>query len=665
MSDTEDTRNDAEDGYGRSPPASFRRRKMTRPPRDLEERHQALNELFGFKPFPQTITRKTARRDFEAADEIKKLSPQKPKSESLVNFGNVLWVVLFGWWVALVYAIVGGCLFISVIGKPYSKLCWKLRSYFFWPFGKYIVRERNYATGNNPENFPLTGENRIGVNVQDKVSPPTRTFEILSFVAWILIGLPVLSVVHFFVFFSCWGTVVFIPMAKVIVESWKLLFKSPLELDVVGHQGIDGQLLLCTFESMNFHYFKYRLWGISVWLINLIPFVLLTIVSGYLFPEDMKPSPIFVFFTALLSIVPTAYFIGMAVSSISAQSNFAVGAVLNASFGSIVELILYASALKNGGLNDFIIASVTGSLLSTMLLLPGLSMVFGGLRYKEQHFNAAAAGVSNVLLIVSVIGACAPTIFYEAWGNYTLQCNDCVPTETNSTNLNCHSCEYSQSPLDDEAYINGARPLTYAISFVLPLAYIVGLIFTLKTHAYIYEKSQEEGGNEQEGHDAPEWGKIQCIIILFSATFLFALVSEELVDAMKPALGSLGLHQSFVGILFVGLASNSAEILNAVNFALHDNIALSIEIGASGTVQAALIQIPFLVLMSTIFAKVTDSTNDLILIFPNLNLFAIIFSVIVNNYLSINGKSNYFEGTALVLIYTLFVLSFYFVPSAS
>ena len=34
--------------------------------------------------------------------------------------------------------------------------------------------------------------------------------------------------------------------------------------------------------------------------------------------------------------------------SISAQSNFAVGAVLNATFGSIVEIILYISALVKG-----------------------------------------------------------------------------------------------------------------------------------------------------------------------------------------------------------------------------------------------------------------------------------------------------------------------------
>jgi Ca2+:H+ antiporter len=90
--------------------------------------------------------------------------------------------------------------------------------------------------------------------------------------------------------------------------------------------------------------------------------------------------------------------------SISVQSTFAIGAVLNATFGSIIELVLYCSAIKFGSLDELVQSAVTGSLLATMLLLPGLSMVSGGLKYKEQRFNSAAAGVSSVLLIISVIG---------------------------------------------------------------------------------------------------------------------------------------------------------------------------------------------------------------------------------------------------------------------
>ena len=149
------------------------------------------------------------------------------------------------------------------------------------------------------------------------------------------------------------------------------------------------------------------------------------------------------FTTALLSVIPLAYYIGMAVSSISAQSTFAVGAVLNATFGSMIELILYCGAIRRGTLDELVQSAVTGSLLATMLLLPGIAMVFGGLKYREQKVNKLAAGVSNVLLVIAIIGAFTPTIYYWAWGNYSMSCRKCAPhTETNA--LVCTDCTYTQ-----------------------------------------------------------------------------------------------------------------------------------------------------------------------------------------------------------------------------
>ena|SRR3990167_6234139 len=87
----------------------------------------------------------------------------------------------------------------------------------------------------------------------------------------------------------------------------------------------------------------------------------------------------------------------------------------------MIELILFVSAILSGSLNNLVQASVTGfyfffffagyfiddakgTLLGMMLLLPGLSMVFGGVRHKEMHFNPTVAGVSGVLLLLSIVG---------------------------------------------------------------------------------------------------------------------------------------------------------------------------------------------------------------------------------------------------------------------
>jgi Ca2+:H+ antiporter len=57
-------------------------------------------------------------------------------------------------------------------------------------------------------------------------------------------------------------------------------------------------------------------------------------------------------------------------------------------------------------------------LLADLLLLPGLAMIFGGLKHKEQRFNPITAGVSSILLITSIIGAFTPTIFHSTFGQY-------------------------------------------------------------------------------------------------------------------------------------------------------------------------------------------------------------------------------------------------------
>ena len=81
----------------------------------------------------------------------------------------------------------------------------------------------------------------------------------------------------------------------------------------------------------------------------------------------------------------------MSIANISAQSSFAVGAILNATFGSIVELVLYYVSLKEG-LSELVMASLTGTLLATMLFIPGICMVAGGLKHSTQRFNWRSAG---------------------------------------------------------------------------------------------------------------------------------------------------------------------------------------------------------------------------------------------------------------------------------
>ena len=53
--------------------------------------------------------------------------------------GNVLWLVLAGWWLALAHLITAIMLAITIIGIPFSWAHLKLAGLALWPIGKIIV----------------------------------------------------------------------------------------------------------------------------------------------------------------------------------------------------------------------------------------------------------------------------------------------------------------------------------------------------------------------------------------------------------------------------------------------------------------------------------------------------------------------------------------------
>jgi len=188
-----------------------------------------------------------------------------------------------------------------------------------------------------------------------------------------------------------------------------------------------------------------------------------------------------VFILSLSSVIPLSYFIGMAVASISAQSSIGMGAVINASFGSIIEIILYSLALVDGK-GRLVEGSIVGSLLAGVLLMPGMSMCSGALRRKELSFNAKSAGVTSMLLIMAFIGTLTPTLFYQTYGSFQLKCDGC-PEDSKGPWV-CHHCYYEHpDPVGDPFYQSTVKQLMYFCACVLVLSYLIGLWFSLRTHA--------------------------------------------------------------------------------------------------------------------------------------------------------------------------------------
>jgi Ca2+:H+ antiporter len=290
----------------------------------------------------------------------------------------------------------------------------------------------------------------------------------------------VIAPLMLFVCVICWGAVVTVPMAKLNWALIEHLFRHPTSIRFCGappavviptpsdedaiqeedegegtstpvqpqrfsirHRRLSaGQevpsgeststVLLCIYEAVGWQYYKYTIGGVNIMFVNLMPLVFFVIFDGLVLLSivdrreergeaipgilALVASRGVIFLLSLLSVIPLSYFIGMAVASISAQSSIGMGAVINATFGSIIEIILYGIALSDGK-GRLVEGSIIGSLLAGVLLMPGASMCSSAVRRKEQKFNARSAGVTSTLLITAIIGALAPTMFYQTYGN--------------------------------------------------------------------------------------------------------------------------------------------------------------------------------------------------------------------------------------------------------
>lgn len=300
----------------------------------------------------------------------------------------------------------------------------------------------------------------------------------------------------FIVALICWMGVFSLPMAKVTITLASHLRRHPLALSFVPASKLknlssteySSSILLCTYRAMGSRYYKYTVDGTNIFFINLMLPVLFVIFDYYVLAETLKldyffTQNFFIFFLALAAVIPLAYFIGQAVASISAQTSMGMGATINAFFSTIVEVFLYTVALSQGK-GDLVEGSIVGSIFAGVLLLPGLSMCAGAIKRKTQRYNPNSAGVSSTMLLFAVIGAFAPTIFYQIYGPYVLTCTPCEDTIGLVGNEDCRRCHFYQAPLTiGPFYTEILQPFSYICSTLLFISYVIGLWFTLRTHA--------------------------------------------------------------------------------------------------------------------------------------------------------------------------------------
>ncbi len=356
---------------------------------------------------------------------------------------------------------------------------------------------------------------------------------------------------------------------------------------------------------------------------NLIFIVLLLFVPVSIAAHFWEWGSVTVFITACLAIVPLAAWMGTATEEIAALVGPTIGGLLNATFGNATELIIALVAL-NAGLVEVVKASLTGSIIGNLLLVMGLSMLLGGLRFKEQTFQPVVARSNASAMNLAVIAILLPTAV-----NYTSQ-------------------GISESIM---------QTLSGWVAVVLILVYGLTLLFSMKTHAYLCEVGEVENdsSSDSEGHSEKPNGLFWTVVLLV-CTLLVAIESELLVDSLEEATASLGLTSLFTGVILVPIIGNAAEHATAITVAMKNKMDLSVSVAVGSSLQIALFVAPVLVLAGLILGQPMD------LNFNPFELVAVAVAVLIANSVSSDGRSDWLEGTLLLAAYTVLGLAFFFHP---
>src|SRR4051794_39286037 len=119
----------------------------------------------------------------------------------------------------------------------------------------------------------------------------------------------------------------------------------------------------------------------------------LAFVAHFLVFKGRPAEPVITFFLAALGVIPLAAAMGGATEQLSERTGPTWGGLLNATFGNAAELIIGIIGLTKG-LNQIVLASLTGSILGNLLLVAGAAMVVGGIGRRSQKFSRESAEVN-------------------------------------------------------------------------------------------------------------------------------------------------------------------------------------------------------------------------------------------------------------------------------
>ena len=344
----------------------------------------------------------------------------------------------------------------------------------------------------------------------------------------------------------------------------------------------------------------------------------LTALTGAL--VAVGAGPVARFTVAGLDLAALAALVGQAIDQVGERLGPGPTGLLQSTLGNLPELFVGIFALSSG-LTEVVRAALVGSVLGNAVLVLGMAFVAGGLRHGTQRFGAEAPRLNASLLLLVVAALLVPTL---------------------ASRLGTPAAAHAGTLSDD-------------------CAVILLIVYGLSIPYHLRQRDAGTAGSGEPGFDgggaAPEgtvWPLRLSVGLLALGSAGAALAADWFVAPLESATRTLGLSQTFTGLVVVAIASNAVENAVGIRFALKAKPEYAISTTLNSPLQVALLLTPLLVLLSTVIGP-----TQLTLVFPPLLVAAMAISAVVVTVVIYDGEYTWIEGVALIALYCMLAASFW------
>ncbi len=265
------------------------------------------------------------------------------------------------------------------------------------------------------------------------------------------------------------------------------------------------------------------------------------------------------------------------------------------------------------GLDTVVKAALVGSILGNSVLVFGMAILFGGLKNGRQYFHSEPPKMNAVLMILAFAAMAVPTLTY-----------------------------YLHTPA--ESHLN-----------MLDMIVAVVLLITFGAYLSFSIKGDKSFRPDEKGEEHPNsWSLPITLIVLAASGVLAAFVSDWFVDALTPAMDSLGINEVFSGLIIVAIAGNAIENIVGIQLALKNKSDYAVSVIMNSSLQIALVVYPLLILLSFFLGGAVLS-----FVLSSLLLAALALAVLVSAFIVFDGESIWLEGVALIGLYIIIAAAFW------